>query len=107
MNTIVINGRPFTVSGSNISIVNDKVFVDGNLIEEGLTGNVTISFEGELASLRTSGSATIHGDVKGSVDAGGSVTCGDVGESVDAGGSVKCLNVGGDVHAGGSVKMIR
>jgi hypothetical protein len=107
MNTVIINGKSMSVVGNNISVINDKVYVDGKLVEEGLSGNVTISFEGDLASLKTSGSATIHGNVMGDVDAGGSVKCGNVSKSVDAGGSVTCLNVGGDVDAGGSVSMKR
>jgi len=107
VNIININGKLIKVSGNNISVINDKVYVDGELVEEGLSGNVTISFEGELANLKTSGGATVNGDVHGDVDAGGSVKCGNVGKSVDAGGSVNCGNVGGDVDAGGSVRMTK
>lgn len=95
------------VSGKNIMVNGDKVFVDGKLVEEGLSGNVTISFEGDLASLTTNCSAIVHGNVMGDVDAGGSVTCGDVEGSVDAGGSVKCSHVGGDIDAGGSVRILK
>lgn len=105
MNKIIINGKEFTVSGSNISVINGKVFVDGKLIEEGLTDNVTISFVGDLASLSTNGSATIHGNVNGNVDVGGSVTCGNISGSLNSGGSVACLEVGGNINAGGSVKV--
>lgn len=107
MNQIIINGKSISVRGNNISVVNGKVFVDGKLVEEGLSGDVNISFTGELANLKTSGSATINGIVKGNVDAGGSVKCGDVFKNVDAGGSVQCGNVGGDVDAGGSIQMKR
>ncbi|MCY7865940.1 hypothetical protein P8918_13055 [Bacillus spizizenii] len=107
MNTVIINGKSISVSGNNIDVINDKVYVDGKLVEEGLSGQVDIAFEGDLANLRTGGSATINGDVKGDIDAGGSVNCGNVNGMVDSGGSVNCGNVGGDVDAGGSIKMKR
>jgi autotransporter translocation and assembly factor TamB len=107
MNRIVINGESISVSGNNISIINGQIYVDGKLVKEELSGNVSVSFEGDLASLKTDGSATINGNVLGDVDAGGSVKCGNIEKSVDAGGSVNCLNVGGDVDAGGSISMKR
>lgn len=106
-NRIIVNGKVISVSGNNISVQGDTVYVDGQVVEEGLSGNVHIQFEGELASLRTDGSATVNGEVKRDVYAGGSVQAGNVGRDVDAGGSVQCLNVGGDVDAGGSVNMRR
>lgn len=106
-NQIVINGKAISVQGNNISVINNRVYVDGKLIEEELSGTVEISFIGDLASLKTDSSATVNGSVQGDVDAGGSVSCGDVVGSVDAGGSVSCGTVGGDVDAGGSVSMRR
>jgi len=107
MNTIIINGVKIQTKGSNISVNNDCIYVDGVSVKSGLSGNVQIEFIGDLASLRTDGSATVRGNVRGDVDSGGSCTCGDVSGSVDAGGSVTCGNVGGDVDAGGSIKMRR
>lgn len=107
-NIININGKSISVQGNNISIVNNKVYVDGKLVEEGLTGDVKITFEGELANLDSSASVTVNGNVKGDIDASGSVTVyGDVGGDVDASGSVTCGNVGGDVDASGSVSFKR
>jgi len=107
MNIININGKSIKVTGSNISVIGDKVYVNGKLVEEGLSGNVEISFKGDLANLNVDGSATVDGNVLGYVDAGGSVRCENVNGSVDAGGSVYCGNVGGDVDAGGSISMKR
>lgn len=53
-----------------------------------LKGTVNIKFEGELASLKCQGSATINGDIKGNVDVGGSLKCGNIDGDVDAGDSV-------------------
>lgn len=107
MNTITINGRSFSVKGNNISVINNKVIVDGVTLEDGLSGIIEVKFEGGLASLNTDSSATIHGNVHGNVYAGGSVECEDVGKNVNAGGSVNCGNVIGDVNAGGSVRYKR
>ena len=107
MNTININGKSIQVSGNNISVINDKVYVNGKLVTEGLSGNVNISFEGELANLKADGSVEVNGEVLGNVDAGGSVKCENVQGYVDAGGSVNCKNVGGNIDAGGSIKMNR
>lgn len=107
MNTIIVNGNRFEVKGNNISIKNNSVYVDGVLIKNGLSGDINVSFDGELANLTCSGSANVTGMVHGNVDAGGSVNCGAVDGNVDAGGSVVCGVVGGDVDAGGSVKVVK
>lgn len=79
---ISINGKTTSVSGRNIRVSSGKIFVDDQLIEEGLSGEVTVKFEGDLASLDCT-VATVNGDVKGDVDAN-TLTCGDIGGSVDA-----------------------
>lgn len=105
-NTIVINGERMIVQGNNITINNGTVIVDGAVIKSGLTGDVRISFEGDLANLNVDGSATVRGNVMGNIDAGGSVTCNNVlSGDVDAGGSVRCGDVHGRVDAGGSISI--
>lgn len=110
MATINIGG--VSVSGKNIEIKNNQVFVDGVQIVGSLnTNGASIStggtleirvIEGCIENLRADGS--IHcGDIAGSADAGGSIRCGDVGGSANAGGSVTCGDVGGSASAGGSV----
>lgn len=100
-----INGKTYT--GNNIQITNDSIIIDGVLQESNVSGIVKVEVTGDIGSLKVSGSATVHGNVLGDVDAGGSVTCEDVSGDVDAGGSVRCGSVGGDVDAGGSIKMTR
>lgn len=103
-NKITINGNTYEASGKNIVAMDNAVFVDGKKIEGSLQGDIHITFEGDLASLHTKGSATVNGDIKDSVDANGSVEIiGNVGGSVKSGGSVKCRNVNGGVTAGGSI----
>lgn len=102
--SVTING--ITYEGSNIKVVNDKVWVDGKRVDAMPDKKqiLHVIVTGNLHNLDTGGSATINGDVAGYVDAGGSIQCGDVGGYVDAGGSVQCRNVGGDIDAGGSVR---
>ena len=116
-----MGGRVF--SGSNISIINGRVIIDGKEVSvDGLTGvktsEVVIRIEdGSIGELTTdasvtcgavTGNVTARGSVNadsigGNVDAGGSVNCDNVSGSVDAGGSVNCGKVGGNIKAGGSV----
>ena len=107
MGTININGNTFT--GSNISIVNDRVIIDGKTQVSNINMNQTLHIEviGNIESLRADGSVTMNGDVEGNVDCGGSFKGNNVKGSVDCGGSCNCGQVGGDVDAGGSVSMKR
>lgn len=107
MNTIIINGQKIQTNGKNISVINDTIYVDGVTIQSNLSGIVEVKFEGDLASLKCNGSASINGNVKGDVDVGGSLKCCDVSGNLDVGGSVQCGKVGGDIDAGGSVKCLR
>lgn len=104
MNTIIVNGQRFQVSGKNIVVSNGSIIVDGNIVQNGLSGIVEIKFEGDLANLKADGSVRVNGSVSGNVDAGGSVKCSNVNGDVDAGGSVDCGNIQGDISAGGSVR---
>lgn len=82
MNIITINGQVYEAKGKNISVVNDKVLVNDQVIAEGLTGIIEIKFMGELGNL-TAHNATVHGNVFGNLSAH----------------NVKCENVNGDVEA--------
>lgn len=104
--TVSVNGKTIRVQGSNITIVNDKIIVDGKVLNESMDfKNITVIVEGncnkldaagnveikgDCGSVDCSGSCTIHGNVTGDIDASGSVTCGDVGGDIDASGSVRC-----------------
>jgi hypothetical protein len=104
--TVTVNGKTIRVQGNSISIINDKVIVDGKPLDETFDQpNITVIVEGDCKILSAcgnvevrgnagnidcSGSCHIEGNVTGSVDASGSVTCGDVGGDIDASGSVRC-----------------
>jgi hypothetical protein len=103
---ITVNGRTIDVQGSNISVINGVIKVDGKVVESGLTGTVKLEWQGDLASLHSDGDVTC-GNVSGNVEAGGSVRCGDVAKNVAAGGSVQCGTVNGNLAAGGSVRITK
>ena len=91
-NKITINGKSYEVSGNNITVKNDSIYVDGQLAESGLSGNVKVEFTGDLANLDCT-TATINGNVHGDVD-GTTITCGDVGGDVD-GTNITCGDIKG------------
>ena len=101
MSTIKIDGRTFT--GRSVSIINNRVTIDGVEQDGTLSGVVEIRvLDGSISELRCDASVTC-GAVTGGVTAGGSISCASVGGNVNAGGSVSCGSVRGSVRAGGSV----
>lgn len=94
-NRITINGETFEVSGKNIVVKDSQVIVDGKVVKGGLSGNVHVIFEGDLASLDCN-SCTINGNVQGNIDAN-SVHCGNVGGDIDAN-SVHCNTATGNIN---------
>jgi hypothetical protein len=104
MNSIIIDGKRITVQGNNISIVNGQISIDGKTIDDNLSGEVHIIWEGDLANLTTDGSVTCN-DVHGNVSSGGSANIGgNVGGNIFSGGSANITgNVSGSVSAGGSI----
>lgn len=119
---ITINGRKIHCSGSNMVISNGKIIVDGNVVQDSLSGDIHVEIHGNVAHIQCGGSVTVHGnagsidcgnsctvdgDVVGDIDAGSHVSCGNVTGNVDAGSHVHCDNVSGDVDAGSSVRYGR
>jgi hypothetical protein len=102
MGTITINGMTF--SGNSVSIINDRMIIDGVEVTKGLQGVTLLKIEGTVDRLDSSASIEMHGSIGGNVTAGGSIHCDDVGGSVSAGGSVHCGDVSGNISAGGSVR---
>ena len=118
--SITINGQTINCSGSNITISNGKVIVDGKTIQGNMSGDIHVEIYGDVENIQCGGSVTVHGnagsvdcggtctvegDVHGDIDAGNSVNCGNVTGNVDAGNSVHCDNVSGDVDAGCNINM--
>jgi hypothetical protein len=113
--SIRINGRKISATGTNISIVGDRIYVDGQLVDEtgapkdekvfnivveGDAGNIDgdfarIDIQGSAARVKTmSGDVTVRGEVRGDV--------GTMSGDVRVGGSVagKIKTMSGDVHTG-------
>ncbi len=104
MNRIVINGKEMNIQGSNFTIKNNKVFVDGKEIANGddIQNANTIFIYGDVKNIETDKSVNCN-DVSGDVYAKGSVNCDNIKGNLSAGGSVNCDDVGGSITAGGSV----
>ena len=96
------------IFNKDISIVNNRIYING---EEYVPKNKNVSeieFEGTVNSLTADCSFTIKGNVNGDIDLGGSLSItGDVEGDIDAGGSVSIIGSHkGDVDAGGSISII-
>lgn len=102
MNRITVNGKTYEVSGNNVQVKNNQIFVDGKLIsDETKSGSLTIEWQGPAANIQADGS--VHcGNVEGDVDAGGNVVCGQA-SYVGAGGNVTAGDVTGNIEAGGNI----
>ena len=92
MNTITINGKTTQVKGNNISVKNGNIYVDGSLVAEGLSGDVNVKFEGDLANLDAT-SVEVNGNVTGNVDCTSFNCTGNVGGIIDG----TTINIGGSV----------
>jgi len=104
-NTINVNGKKYEVEGSNISVVNGKIYADGKLVNEEEVKANTIEIQGNINSLETDLSVNCN-NVKGDIKAGGSINCDNVGGNITAGGSVNCDKVKGNINAKGSVNSM-
>jgi uncharacterized protein (DUF342 family) len=109
---VTINGREYHLPPGNVSIVNNKVYLNGqpynlddpelnkanmlteiNITVEGNTGNIkcngSVNVNGDAAKVDTTGSVTVGGNVAGGIDTTGSVTVkGDVKGNIDTTGRV-------------------
>lgn len=104
--TVSVNGKTVRVRGNNITVINDKIIVDGKPLTETMDAkNITVIVEGncnkldacgdvevkgDCGDITCSGSCHIAGNVSGDVDSCGPVTCGDVYGDIDAVGGVHC-----------------
>jgi hypothetical protein len=103
--TVIVNGKKYEVEGSNISIVNNKIYSDGKLVNKEEINANSIIIEGNVENIETDLSVSCN-NVKGDIKAGGSINCDNVGGNVTAGGSVNCDKVKGNINAKGSVNSL-
>jgi hypothetical protein len=94
MSTITINGRKF--EGSNVSIIDGVVIIDGLKDGDRFSGVVRVEVTGNLVSLKADAPVVVKGNV-GSVEADGPVSCGNVTGNVETDGPVTCGHVSGNV----------
>lgn len=122
MASVTINGTTFNVQGNNISMIGNKLYVDGIEVDvndgKPLSGEVTLKIEGDVANLSVDrGNITINGntqDVKASnITVNGNtrslnatnniVIKGNVTGNVDGGNNVTCGDVIGNIDAANNV----
>ena len=61
--TVSVNGKTVHVRGNNITIINDKIIVDGKPLEEALDQpNITVIVEGDCRSLNACGNVEVKGN---------------------------------------------
>jgi hypothetical protein len=103
--TINISGRSF--SGNNITIINDRIYVDGKDITddagEGAKGIVKIEITGDVKLVNCDRSVSIKGNVNGDVKSGGSLNCDNITGNAESNGSMNAGNIGGNARSGGSM----
>lgn len=104
-NKIIINGKTYEVSGSNVSIANGKIYVNNELlVTDKFEKEITIVWEGDLASLKCNNSI-IKGSVKGDIDCNSITVENNVEGNIDANTVQIKGNVTGDVD-GNDVKIL-
>lgn len=112
MKKLLINGQAFHTEGNNLSIADNKVYVDGKLVTD-LSGiksnNITVHVYGNVGDLKATGDVSVEGDVgsietaSGDVKVKGSVTgdCKSSSGDIIVGGDVSgsCTSMSGDIKA--------
>lgn len=98
MTTVTINGKPYISSGGSITVVGNRVIIDGKDMTFD-ANEIRIEVTGNVGNLSVNACNTLH--VKGSVGdvstQSGDVTCGDVKGSVSTmSGDIRCGSVGGN-----------
>lgn len=96
--SITIDGRTFT--GRNVTITGDQVFVDGVAQSGSLIGPVSVTVNGDAATVQTtSGRIEVKGACNRVRSTSGDIECGNIGGDVETvSGDVNCKHVQGSVR---------
>lgn len=105
MSTVIVNGMTFNVpNGKNVSVIGNKVYCDGKLIEDAnklKDKNIYITVNGDIDELSVNcGDVHVKGNVNTvSCDTGDITIAGNVGGDVTTNtGDIKCGNISGSVR---------
>lgn len=95
------------VNNENITIKNNKIYINGVEYVPKNKGVNEIEFKGNVNNLDSDCSFTINGDIKGDLDISGAVYIkGNIVGDIDCGGSVMINGWHeGDIDAGGSISI--
>lgn len=92
---VTIDGKTF--SGSNISIVKDKVLVDGVVQEGSLVGDINVTVKGDVDYLKNTNGYVKANSVGEVVTTNGDVTADTIGNVTTTNGDVNAKVITGDV----------
>ena len=101
-NTVIVNGKKYTLPGGSVSVIGNKVYCNGKLVEdcsEIKEKNITIVVNGNVDKVSTDTSnITINGNVNNvETDTGDIKITGDVSGNVSSDtGDIRCGNIGGN-----------
>lgn len=98
MSQIIINGKVY--NGQSVSINNNKIVIDGNILVNEESKTINIYIEGNVDNLQVDAceKVMVNGFVNSLSTMSGDVECGNVNQSVKTqSGDIVCENVEGDV----------
>ena len=101
---VFCNGKRITVNGNDISIINDKIYVDGKeyVPNEKLIGDIKIVINGNVENVESYANLEIHGNVN-NVKSNSNFTCNDVKGDVKSNGTLTCRDILGTVKSNGII----
>ena len=101
MNTVIVNGKILNLPDGNISVVNDKVYVNGKLItDENSSKKINIVINGSVnGDIKTDcGDIKISGNCNNVQSTSGDIECRDINGNVQTtSGDIKCNTIHGNV----------
>lgn len=103
MNTVVVNGKKYSIPDGSISVIGNKIYVNGKLItDESGNTKINIVVNGSVnGDIKTDcGDIKISGNCNNVQTISGDIECGDVNGNVQTtSGDIKCKNVKGSAKS--------
>lgn len=89
-----VNVNGVTYEGNNVSIENNRIYIDGVLQgQDPLSGVVAIEISGDLNNFSCDANATVNGEIKGDVEVNGTLQCGPIEGNVEINGSATIAKI--------------